>query len=364
LAVVSLAACASISEDFVMLRSALALLLLLLALPAAALPSGDVERTGDQVVIRWQDMDGPVRITMLNEADDRTGRLLLKAVDGGEAAVLAPVRPRPYFLLRDAKGQELRLGERLLPLAGGVNFRDLGGYRTDGGLPVAWGKLYRSAEMSGLTAADYRYVGDLGVATVCDFRANDERMRDPVNWPKGVKPKVLIRDYNLDMGALAAMFSGGPVTGEATRVAMAGFYRDLPFEFAPQFREMFAQLLKGDQPLAFNCSAGKDRTGLAAALILITLGVPRETVIADYLLSNLYYKPKPPKAGASPDPTAQLLSRMPADVTQALMGVDRRYIDASLAAIEAKGGMDRYMREELGLSASDVARLRKLYLAR
>lgn len=350
--------------ELVMVRALLAFLLFVVAGPVVALPSGSVERTGDQVVIRWQEMDGPVRISMLKRADDGSGKVVVKEAEGGEAAVLAPVRPRPYFLLRDAKGQELRLGERLLPLAGGVNFRDLGGYRAADGTPVAWGKLYRSAVMSGLSAADYRYVGELGIATVCDFRANDERMREPVNWPKDVKPKVLVRDYALDMGALAAMFSGGQVTGETTRAAMATFYKDLPFEFAPQYREMFGELLERDRPLAFNCSAGKDRTGMAAALILTALGVPRETVIADYLLSNVYYKPKSPKPGASPDPTAQLLARMPAEVTQALMGVDRSYIEASFAAIEAKGGMDRYMREELGLDDGDLKRLRGRYLGR
>jgi protein-tyrosine phosphatase len=357
-----------------MLRSLLALFLLVFAplvfaplvfaLPALALPSGTVVRTGDQVVIRWQDMAGPVRIIMLGAADERSGRVVARAADGGEAVIAAPVRPRPYFLLRDESGAELRLGERLLPLAGAMNVRDLGGYRSADGKPVAWGKLYRSAVMSGLSAADYRYIGALGIATVCDFRANDERMREPVNWPAGVKPKVLVRDYALDMGALAAMFSGGPVTGETTRAAMASFYEDLPFEFAGQYRAMFAAMLESDRPLAFNCSAGKDRTGMAAALILTALGVPRETVIADYLLSNLYYKPKPLKPGASPDPTAQLLARMPAEVTEALMGVDRRYIEASFAAIETKGGMDRYMRDELGLGAEEIARLRARYLER
>lgn len=127
---------------------------------------------------------------------------------------------------------------------------------------------------------------------------------------------------------------------------------------------MFAALLEGDTPLAFNCSAGKDRTGLAAALILTALGVPRETIIEDYLLSNRYYKPKPPKPGASPDPTAALLARMPPEVTQALMGVDRRYIEASFEAIDAKGGIGRFLKDDLALETNEIARLRSLYLKR
>lgn len=347
-----------------MLRSLIALLLLCFAVPVLALPAGEVERTGDQVILRWTGLEGPVRISLLKNADDVSGKVVAQRLEGIEAAIIAPVRPRPYFLVRDAKGTELRLGERVLPLAGGMNFRDLGGYRTADGKSVAWGKIYRSAAMSDLTAADYSYIGGLGIGVVCDLRANDERLRQPVNWPRAVKPKVLVRDYNLDMGALAAMFGSGAITAERTRDAMTSFYKDLPLTFSEQYREMFAALLEGDTPLAFNCSAGKDRTGLAAALILTALGVPRETIIEDYLLSNRYYKPKPPKPGASPDPTAALLARMPPEVTQALMGVDRRYIEASFEAIDAKGGIGRFLKDDLALETNEIARLRSLYLKR
>jgi protein-tyrosine phosphatase len=174
---------------------------------------------------------------------------------------------------------------------------------------------------------------------------------------------VLVADYGLDMGALAGLFRGGPVTAEATRAAMADFYRTLPFDFAPQFAAMFRELIAGRAPLAVNCSAGKDRTGVAAALILSVLGVPRETVIADYLLSNRYFRAEMPK-GVGEDPTARLLASLPPDAIQALMGVERVYIEASFAAIEAKGGLDRYVRETLGLSARDLQTLRRRYLVR
>ena len=331
---------------------------------AATRPSGAVERAGDKMTVQWNGLGDGVTIWQVPSADAavKAGTPVVRNARGGEAVITAPASPRPYFVLRDSAGRELRLAERVLPLEGGVNFRDLGGYQTTDGKTVAWGKIYRSGVMSGLTAADYRMLGDLGIGAICDFRASDERTREPVNWPAGMNMKVLTRDYKLDMAPLMAVFGSGDISEEKTRAAMAGFYGELPFTFAPQFKEMFAELLKNDAPLAFNCSAGKDRTGMAAVLVLSALGVPRETAVDDYLLSNRYFKPKPPQPGAAPDPSMAMFARLPPDVIKALMGVDRRYIEASLAAIDAKGGMERYLREDMGLGPSELARLRKLYL--
>ncbi|GGI80525.1 protein-tyrosine-phosphatase [Polymorphobacter multimanifer] len=324
---------------------------------------GEAVREGDKVRLRWSGLRAPVQISRLTTADARRGTVVAAAV-GSDALVDAPANPRPYFLLRGADGRELRLAERVLPLEGGMNFRDLGGYVTIDGRPVKWGKIYRSAVMSGLTAGDYRYLSGLGIGAVCDFRANEERMREPVNWPASMNMKVLTREYKLEMAPLMAMFGGGDISAENTRAAMASFYTEMPVQFGGQFKEMFAELVEGRAPLAFNCSAGKDRTGLAAVLVLLSLGVPRETAIEDYLLSNQHYRPKPPAPGGKPDPMMAMFARLPTDVSQALIGVERRYIEASLAAIDARGGLDRYLREDMGLGPAELARLRQLYLAR
>jgi protein-tyrosine phosphatase len=322
-----------------------------------------VARSNGTVSLSWTGLSGPVDIWHLPSADaPRTsGRKLLSGSVGNGATIPVAAWPRPYFLLRDSKGREIRTAERVLPLDGGSNFRDLGGYRTTDGASVAWGQLYRSAVMAGLTPDDFQRLGTLGIVTVCDFRSTDERQRDPVTWPAGVQPTVLATDYGLDMGAIATLFRSGPVTAEKTRAAMEGFYAEMPFTFAEQYARMMRQLVDGKAPLAFNCSAGKDRTGLAAALLLTALGVPYETAVADYLLSNETYRPKPPVAGGD-DPTARMFASMPKDALQALMGVDRRYLDASFKAIEARGGMDRYFADQLKLSPADLDKLRKHYL--
>lgn len=352
---------------------ALALAPLTLAAPlpaqaaaARALPAGSVERDGDKVTLRWQTLSGPVTIWRLQRGDAlaQDGVVMAQGATGGETVLDVPVSPRPYFLLRDRAGRELRLAERVLPLEGGMNFRDLGGYRTTVGQTVRWGKLYRSAAMHTLTAPDYRYLGQLGIGTVCDLRANEERASASVDWPADVKPKILTRDYALDFGGLIKVLGRPDANGEMAAAAMAEGYRQTPFEHKDQFAEMFRALLTGHAPLAFNCSAGKDRTGMAAYLILTALGVPHETALADYLLSNQYYRPKPPAPGTKMDPTVAMLSKLPPEVLKALMGVDARYMQAALESIEAKGGMARYLREDLGLGDTELKRLRTLYLTR
>ncbi len=330
-----------------------------------ARPSGSVERDGDRVTLRWQALSGPVTIWRLQRGDalPRDGVVVAERAQGGEAVLDVPVRPRPYFLLRDRAGRELRLAERVLPLEGGMNFRDLGGYRTSDGQTVRWGRLYRSAQMSALTASDYRYLGQLGIGTVCDFRATEERASATVTWPADVKPKLLTRDYPLDFGGIVKVLSQHGADAEKAAGAMAMGYREMPFEHKGQFAQMFRELLSG-RPLAFNCSAGKDRTGIAAYLLLTTLGVPHATAEADYLLSNTYYRPKAPAAGAKPDPSMAMLATLPQGVLQALMGVDARYLQAALDSIEAKGGMARYLREDLGVGEAEVKQLKALYLMR
>lgn len=332
---------------------------------AAAAANASATRDGDRVTLQWQGLTGPVSIWQLPSpgADRGSGRRVARHLSSASFTVAVDPWPRPYFLIVDARGREVRTAERLLPFAGGSNFRDLGGYVTKDGATVQWGRLYRSAVMSGLTPDDFQQMGKLGIRTVCDFRSTDERARQSVTWPEGVQPTVLATDYGLDMSALAAIFQQGPVTGDTVKAAMADFYREIPFQFADQYARMFREMVEGRVPLAFNCSAGKDRTGVAAALILTVLGVPAETVMADYLLSNQYYQPKPPEPGRE-DPTTAMFARLPADAIQALMGVDAAYLNASFAAIEDKGGMDRYVAEQLKLSPADVAILKQRYLAR
>lgn len=248
--------------------------------------------------------------------------------------------------------------QRVLPLQGGRNFRELGGYRTADGRMVKWGLLYRSGQMHDLTPADYAYLQKLGIRTVCDFRDTRERTGEPSLWPAGQGPRILSEDYALDMSGM--MLPGDPSTWTREQIvaAMTATYPRLLAQFNGQYRRMFAELLAGDAPLAFHCTAGKDRTGVAAALLLTALGVPRATIIDDYLLSNQHIAPAPAH------PTG-FWAKLSPEAARTFAGVDRRYIDAVFAVIDRHpGGTMGYLKDEVGLDAAKIAKLRALYLTR
>ncbi len=241
--------------------------------------------------------------------------------------------------------------QRVLPLKGGQNFRDLGGYNTISGRTVRWGVLYRSGSMHFLTPEDYAYLGTLGIRTVCDFRDTRERALEPALWPAGKAPHILSDDYALDSSGLGLNAPSGVPTAAQARAAFTKFYPQLLVTFNGQYRRMFGELLAGRVPLAFNCTAGKDRTGVAAALVLTALGVPRATVIEDYALSNRYFDPT--KVVRSKDASATDWSKVPPDVIKAYLAADPSYIEAVFAVMDAhRGGVDGYLRDELALTAA------------
>jgi protein-tyrosine phosphatase len=121
---------------------------------------------------------------------------------------------------------------------------------------------------------------------------------------------------------------------------------------------MFAELLAGDVPLAFHCTAGKDRTGVAAALLLTALGVPRATIVDDYLLSNRHMAPMPAH------PTG-FWAKLSPEAVRTFAGVDRRYIDAVFAVTDRHpGGVMGYLKDRLGVGPREIAKLRTLYLTK
>lgn len=245
--------------------------------------------------------------------------------------------------------------DRLLPLEGGQNFRELGGYPTEDGRHVRWGLLFRSGSMYRLTPKDFNYLQKIGLRTVVDLRSRQERAAEPVNWPVESKPVVHSTDYDFSVLGkhMADVKSVEPGELSAQMIEM---YPSILVEMKGQYRQLFANLLAGDAPLAFNCSAGRDRTGIAAALILSALGVPRETVIQDYLLTNRYYDP------ARTGPAAQTWGDIPPAVSDVMKSSARPSIERVFGVIDTHtGGMAGYFRDELGLDNSDIKRLRHMY---
>jgi protein-tyrosine phosphatase len=239
---------------------------------------------------------------------------------------------------------------RLIALEGAQNFRDIGGYRTADGRRVKWGMIYRSAELSRLTAADIATLNGLDIDTVFDLRSSGERRSAPDVFAG--RSTTVSLDYDLNSQAISAALRSSP-TPESLRQAMAAAYPQLLASLQPELRQLFEQLLEGQGSTIYHCTAGKDRTGAATALILSALGVPRETIYADYLMSNRFYHPA---ASAAP------MGRLPPELSAVLMGVDESYLQNLFDSIDTQyGSVDGYLDRALGIDAAKISRLRALY---
>ena len=201
-------------------------------------------------------------------------------------------------LLASCGGDELYEGmpahveERHVALEGARNFRDLGGYETLDGRSVKWGMFYRSDALSELTDADVETLADLGIALVCDFRSAPEKGAEPDRLPEQNTPAVAALEMGADkfmVNDLRERIESGDLEGLDLRGMMIEGNRQFATTFSPQYAAMFERITQGENlPALVHCTAGKDRAGFASALILSVLGVPQETVLEDFLLTNHY----------------------------------------------------------------------------
>jgi protein-tyrosine phosphatase len=342
-------------------------LVLALALAACRADSGGnieqavVER-GDSgaYTITWSGASGPIDVYVADQpnATKDAMRLVVDNDTDGRASVTLQGKARPYFFVSADGGSGLWTAERVLPLEGGRNFRDLGGYATVDGNTVKWGKVFRSGSMAMLSPSDYDYLSSLGIRSVCDLRTGQERIAEPNKWVEKAGLAYWTRDYAMSGGDLGAMMTGGTSADEMKK-AMIAMYRELPTEQAPAYREIFTRLAAGDTPLAFNCSAGKDRAGLASALILSALGVPDETVYSDYAMSENILKRSYKMDESKAIEAFAFLAKLPRETLEPLMASDPAYIRSAFASIRDKhGSVLNYVRHELGITDAQMARIR------
>ena len=239
---------------------------------------------------------------------------------------------------------------RVVALQGCSNLRDLGGYRAADGRRVRFGRVFRSASLAGLTEADLEAFGAIGVRTVCDLRGEREAGRAPSRLPVAGGPEVVRLPIEPKVGAsLRDLLAREEATGEDVHDLLRTAYTAYATDHLPRYRALFGLLLEGERlPLLFHCSAGKDRTGFGAALLLLALGVPRETAVADYLATNRIWK----REHALPPNT-------PDDVRDTLLTAHRPLLEDALdLAVSSQGGTGALLEDGLGLDPSRLARLR------
>jgi protein-tyrosine phosphatase len=231
---------------------------------------------------------------------------------------------------------------RLLPLEGLYNVRDLGGY-TAGDRQVRWGLLYRAGDLNFLTPQAKDNLETRNIKTIVDFRTRSEWEQAPDGELSTVKSRIHLP---IDAGNIIDLTQAG--AGADPVELMEKLYGALADKSLDQYRRFFHILAEPDSaPLIFHCSAGKDRTGVAAALLLAALGVDRETIFQDYLLSGECLEGKYTKWIKSAPHLAPFMT------------VDPRYIAAVFRYIDTGfGGVERYLREALG---ADPEQLRERY---
>ena len=240
--------------------------------------------------------------------------------------------------------------DRVLPLQGASNFRDLGGYAGFDGRPVRWRRLFRSDHLGALTEADRSALAGLGVARAFDFRGERERAAHAYDLP-GLRQFALTIEPVIVQSVQALAEQGRDLTVAACEGLMRDLYRRLVHEQSARFAQFFAHLLDEDSPAVFHCTAGKDRTGFAAAMFLLALGVSREDVMQDYLLTNRHFK-APTLSWRGVDP----------QVLAVMWRVQPDFLEAALQAVDEHGGVAVYLERGLGLGPQALQALRARYL--
>jgi protein tyrosine/serine phosphatase len=245
--------------------------------------------------------------------------------------------------------------------AGIDNFRDFGGYPAAGGRRVARGRLYRSAHHGQATADDLAALGVLGLEMVVDLRRPDERSREPSRRPDPFAAKVVENDIGHEAADTYLSFlQTSDLSVESVRAFLLAYYKAAPFE--PRHIDLYARYFLGlanaDGGVLIHCAAGKDRTGILAALTHHALGVHFEDSIADYLLTNDAERidRKTPAFG---DYVQALTGKRPSDeAIKASLGVEALYLEAAFEAMETRAGsVDSYLEHALGVDGALRERL-------
>lgn len=242
---------------------------------------------------------------------------------------------------------------RPIALEGASNFRDLGGYQGLDGRHLQWRKLYRSAHLAHLTQDDLNQLKALGVSRSADFRGLGESAHLAYNWPQ-LSRHALTVEPTVVQRAQSMIEKGQDLTEGDTVELMHDTYRSFVNVYGQRFAEFFTLLQSSDEPLVFHCTAGKDRTGWAAALLLTALGVDEEQIMDDYLLTNQLFR-RPP---------ASMLGQISEEALDALWRVQPSYLMASVDTVRTQyDSLDRYLTQALGVDRAARERLADLYLS-
>lgn len=252
---------------------------------------------------------------------------------------------------------------RVLKIPGVRNLRDLGGYKTLDGRTVRWGRLFRSGRLSELSSRGLDILSKIGFYSIIDFRSAYEVERNPDRLPEG--PAFIhlpvMDEANREMSQeIRRRIQDNHFGGFDPSSLILRAYQQFPTEFTPAYKTFMENIRDSEgAPVLWHCTAGKDRTGYAAAILLRVLGVDQSTIHEDYLLSNQHVKLIDKRVIAATLARGLKAYRM----IKPLLSVQGQWLEASFETIDKEwGSFDSYIREGLGLSDPDIKHIKDLFL--
>ena len=321
----------------------------------------NVEKIDDrQYRISWKSTGSDTVVQVFAGTSPATidlGAPVAEARGGNSIVVSLPEdNANPYFNIAVKGRRGVIWAQRRLPLAKTYNFRDIGGYRTNDNRRMRWGLVFRSAHLAELTDGDHELLRRINIKLVCDFRTVEETEAQPDRLPADGSMAYLhmpIAHGKFDPAEAVARIRKGDISW-LTDDFMTNNYLKQIDDFADLWKRFFERLMDSrNRPLAFHCTAGKDRTGVCAALILLAAGVPESTVIADHALSNTYNAPvirriekEIRKFGINPDDMRSYLSA-PREAMEAVIKHLREDYGSAKNYLVDKAGINRRDLQEL-----------------
>lgn len=248
-------------------------------------------------------------------------------------------------------------------LTGGCNLRDLGGHETAGGREVRKGVLYRSGVLAYLTPSDHCCLARSQIRTIVDLRRPDEIAEEPTEWALPVRRFAYLLDNERDAAQRSAPWLQSATPKEA-RAWMIDSYRTMHEWLALPLRAIFDAILDEEMAVLFHCSAGKDRTGFCAAVVLGLLGVAEATILEEYAFTDkainlLDFAARHRAARLGLAATREVTEGSGAGMMAVLTRADPDYLRAGLAAVTARyGTIEGYVRQAVGLTGGQIDTVR------
>lgn len=352
-----------------MYKNLLSWLTILLVLPSCSGTQPTIavvceENNVGNCVIKWETapvLKGQVRVyaSTSPELIPEDSPVAMSKISSGKMTIVTddPSRRYYYLMVFDNK-YRVKVATRNINIPGIQNFRDLGGYKSvDTGKSVSWGMLYRSAQIDSIPPCSRRELKNMGIRTIIDLRAEEERH----NYPQLHDDEFKIVHIPIPTGNMDKILQGiqeEKIKSDTIYRLVERMNRELVMNYQKEFKELFSVLLNRDcYPAVIHCTSGKGRTGIVSALLLAALGVNEDVIMSDYRLSNDYFNI--PKA-------SKYAYQLPANSQEAITTIysaKEDFLNAAKEQIESEyGSVQDYLKKGIGLSAEEIEELRSILL--